>query len=265
MTLTRCSRLAPALWCRGLVCHGKKEAKGGGTSRISNVFGKCLPQILNIAWSFVDLLFSLNTVPRGHRHSCKIGAFFKDCSFLPLALPPTPASPMADVPKSSDSISAWSSTTSDSTGPSRRSKRARKQQQRVIHVEGIPESVPAFLRKTYYILNSGEFADCIHWLDDGQTIAIPKVCCDLGGAGDVMLTTRQVSGQTICHHGVTPIFQALQLCKFCSPVEHVRYSMLATSLRSLSPDTGMVFTRHLLTQPVGNFGMSTFCADVRSL
>lgn len=95
---------------------------------------------------------------------------------LPLdSAPLYPTSIMADA-TTTDSISVWSSAASDASGPARRSKRARKQQQRVIHIEGIPESVPAFLRKTYYILNSDEFSAYIHWLPDGQTIAIPKVC-----------------------------------------------------------------------------------------
>jgi hypothetical protein len=44
-----------------------------------------------------------------------------------------------------------------------------------VNVEGIPESVPAFLRKSYYILASNEFEGCVNWSEDGKTLVISKV------------------------------------------------------------------------------------------
>jgi len=115
---------------------------------------------------------------------------------------------MASSLRSEDSTSVWSTAT-DASLPARRSSRARKQQHRVIHVEGIPDSVPAFLRKTYYILDSEKFSDCISWAPDGQTISISKVCW----TSCLQVTSRWYhanhTGQNILNGSASTIFQTL--------------------------------------------------------
>ncbi len=119
-----------------------------------------------------------------------------------------------------DSSSVWSSTATETSLPARRSTRARRQQQRVIHVEGIPDSVPAFLRKTFYILECGEFEDCIRWSEDGQVLTIPKVK-NASTACDVTCIILASTGHKIFNDSATPVFQAFKLCQFRSPIEHV--------------------------------------------
>lgn len=72
--------------------------------------------------------------------------------------------------------SAWDSS---DTGP-RRSSRAKKSRQRSVAVKGIPDTLPAFLRKTYFMLeHPEEFGQCIRWSEDGAVVVIDKVR-DLG-------------------------------------------------------------------------------------
>ena len=65
--------------------------------------------------------------------------------------------------------------TPGSFGP-RRSSRAKRNKQRPIAVEGLPDTLPAFLRKTYFMLeHPEEFGDSIRWSNDGKTLVVDKV------------------------------------------------------------------------------------------